>query len=174
MESDDSVRVRSNLPVLIVTLPEGGEEHHSLRERETTIGRDPSNHIRISDHFVSSYHAKIIRSGETLSLVDLASANKTRVNGRPIVQKALRYGDEIRFAGVTCRLIDPRGATHQEQESDTPASQPNSHSRPDSESINFASDSSSTKWSPPVAKLYLSGGVIVLFALIAALATQVC
>lgn len=174
MGFDDSVAAPTNPPVLLVILPEGGEERRPLREGETTIGRDPSNHICITDHFVSSFHAKIIRSGGSLSLVDLGSANKTRVNGRPIVQKAVKCGDEIHFAGVNCRLVDPLGATRQERESESPASQPTSNSQPDSESINSASDSSSTKWKPPVSKLYLSGGVLVLFAVVAALATRVC
>jgi pSer/pThr/pTyr-binding forkhead associated (FHA) protein len=170
----ESAESSSPPSALLLIQTEGGEERHPLRERETTIGRDPSNHICITDHFVSSFHAKIIRSGETLSLVDLASANKTCVNGRSIVQKAVKCGDEIRFAGVTCRLVDPSGITHPKLESDSPAPQPDSNSHPVAESTNSASDSGSTKWNPPVSKLLLSGGVLVLFVLVAALATRVC
>jgi pSer/pThr/pTyr-binding forkhead associated (FHA) protein len=174
MGLEKSAESSTHPSILLVIQAEGGEERHPLREGETTIGRDPSNHIRITDYLVSSFHAKIIHSGGEISLVDLASANKTRVNGHPIVQKAVKYGDEIHFAGVSCRLVDPLGAAHQEQESDTPVPRLPSNSQPESESIDSASVSSSTKWNPPVSKLYLSGGVLVLFALVAALATQVC
>jgi pSer/pThr/pTyr-binding forkhead associated (FHA) protein len=91
---------------LVVQLPDGQEMKHALVERETTIGRDPENGICIPHAFVSNFHAKLVRYGDAITLVDLRSVNKTRVNGRPVLQKELRPGDEIEFAGVKSRLVE--------------------------------------------------------------------
>ena len=166
MISDGPNRQSAASFLLVVTLPDGKKEQHELVAREISIGRDPSNHIQLSHHFVSQFHAKFVRTGSSLSLVDLGSANKTRVNGREIVQKDLKVGDEIEFAGIKCRFVleddssgVPRDSTGEggafenalgEQETDSP----------DLES--------------PISKVYLSMGVVLLFAVVVALATQVC
>ena len=73
-----------------------------------TIGREPTNDICIPDPLVSKHHAKIIVSNHSLSLFDLGSVNKTRVNGQVVEQAALRYGDELQFARVKCQLTIAR------------------------------------------------------------------
>ncbi len=98
----------ADLPRLVVQLPDGKEVHHSVVGGEITIGRDPSNRIPIADEFVSKFHAKLVLSGSSFTLVDLGSANKTYVNGEPIREAAVKYGDELRFAGVHCRLLEPQ------------------------------------------------------------------
>jgi predicted component of type VI protein secretion system len=170
MESDESPVTSGDKPVLLVMLPEGGQERHPLEARETTIGRDPANNVCISDHFVSSFHAKIVRSGGTFSVVDLGSANKTRVNGRAVVQRAVKSGDEIHFAGVLCRLEAPKGLSDDFRETDGPSIR--STTKPPSAASRRKSNAAT--WKPPVPKLRLSMGVLVLFAVVAALTTQVC
>ncbi len=99
----------SEVPQLIVQLPDGKEVHHSILGHEVSIGRDPSNRISISDHFVSKFHAKLLVSSQGFTLVDLGSSNKTLVNGREVSTKVtVRYGDEIRFANVKCHLKPPK------------------------------------------------------------------
>jgi hypothetical protein len=112
----------ADLPRLVVQLPDGKEVHHSVVESEITIGRDPSNRIPIDDHFVSKFHAKLLISESTITLVDLGSANKTFVNGEPIRESAVRYGDQLQFAGVRCRLLAP--GAEQEAPSTAPPSPP--------------------------------------------------
>ena len=97
----------ADLPRLVVQLPDGKEVHHSVVGSEITIGRDPSNRISIADQFVSKFHAKLLISHSSITLVDLGSANKTYVNGEPIREAAVKYGDELQFAGVRCRLLGP-------------------------------------------------------------------
>jgi pSer/pThr/pTyr-binding forkhead associated (FHA) protein len=99
----------ADLPKLVVQLPDGKEVHHSIVGTEITIGRDPSNRIPIADQFVSKFHAKLVISQSSITLVDLGSANKTYVNGAPIREAAVKYGDELQFAGVRCRLLAPEG-----------------------------------------------------------------
>jgi hypothetical protein len=110
----------ADLPRLVVQLPDGKEVHHAVVGTELTIGRDPSNRIPIADQFVSKFHAKLVISQSSMTLVDLGSANKTYVNGAPIREAAVKYGDELQFAGVRCRLLAPES----EQRAARPAPPP--------------------------------------------------
>lgn len=160
MVSDDRAIPTSDRFLLVVTLPDGGQEEHLIEGREVTVGRDTSNDIQLSHHFVSQFHAKFVRTGSSLSVVDLGSANKTRVNGREIAQKDLSEGDEIEFASIKCLLVqegNPIPSTpvvpKNVQEADRPESLPSD---------------------PPISKVYLSIGVVLLFSVVVALALQVC
>ncbi len=160
MVSDESVTRIPNGFLLVVRLPDGENEHHLLEDREVTVGRDPSNHIQLSHHFVSQFHAKFVRTSDSLSVMDLGSANKTRVNGREIVHKSLKEGDEIEFASIRCCLVladNPKAG-----QPDAGASSPEGQ------------DPDPVRLAPPVSKTYLSIGVILLFSVVVALATQVC
>ena len=103
----DKTLSAADLPRLVVQLPDGKEVHHSVVGSEITIGRDPSNRISIADQFVSKFHAKLMISLSSITLVDLGSANKTYVNGEPIREASVKFGDELQFAGVRCRLLAP-------------------------------------------------------------------
>jgi hypothetical protein len=103
----DKTLSAADLPKLVVQLPDGKEVHHPVVSGEITVGRDPSNRISIADQFVSKFHAKLVISQSSIVLVDLGSANKTYVNGTAIREAAVKYGDEIQFAGVRCRLMAP-------------------------------------------------------------------
>jgi hypothetical protein len=107
----DKTLSAAELPRLVVNLPDGKEVHHAIVGTEITIGRDPSNRIAIADQFVSKFHAKLLVSSASLTLVDLGSANKTYVNGQPISQMPVKFGDELQFAGVRCRLLAPESRT---------------------------------------------------------------
>ena len=92
-------------PCLIVSDHEGRPVRHLIPGREATIGREPTNDICIPDPLVSKHHAKIIVSNHSVTVFDLGSANKTRVNGQIVAQAAVGYGDELQFARVKCRLV---------------------------------------------------------------------
>ncbi|MGH9322905.1 MAG: FHA domain-containing protein [Vicinamibacteria bacterium] len=85
---------------------------HLIQGREATIGREPTNEICISDPLVSKVHAKIIVANHSVTVFDLGSVNKTRVNGQVVTQAAVGYGDELQFARVKCRLVLARGPEH--------------------------------------------------------------
>ena len=97
----------AELPVLEVEHPDGRRERHPILGREVTIGRDRSNRVCIRHHFVSKFHAKIIVRDRDFTLVDLDSANKTRVNGRVVTESPLFFGDELHFAAVRCHFLLP-------------------------------------------------------------------
>ncbi len=76
-------------------------EEFSLSEIENTIGRTDDNFILLSDPSISRHHAKILRSGEQYTLVDLGSSNGSRYNGKPVHEpKRLMPGDRVHFGNV--------------------------------------------------------------------------
>ena len=91
-------------PCLVVSLDGSEVVHHPIRGREATVGRDPENDICIPHHLISKFHAKLLISNQSVTVVDLDSVNKTRLNGQVVTQATVRYGDELQFARVTCRL----------------------------------------------------------------------
>ena len=78
---------------------------YPIMKREATVGRDISNDICIKNHLVSKFHAKLLVSNQSVTVIDLDSVNKTKLNGRIVKQATVRYGDEIQFARVRCRLV---------------------------------------------------------------------
>jgi pSer/pThr/pTyr-binding forkhead associated (FHA) protein len=92
-------------PCLVIAGSEGDPVRHVIKGREATIGREPTNDICIRDPLVSKHHARIIISNHSVTVFDLGSANKTRVNGQVVAQATLRYGDELMFARVKCSLV---------------------------------------------------------------------
>jgi adenylate cyclase len=69
----------------------------------TSLGRHPSNTLRLVDREVSKEHALIERVGKDFVLKDLGSSNGTFVNGRRVKELKLRDGDEIALG--SSRLI---------------------------------------------------------------------
>src|SRR3989304_557645 len=103
----DKTLSAADLPRLVGPLPDGKEVHHSVVGSEITIGRDPSNRISIADQFVSKFHAKLMISLSSITLVDLGSANKTYVNGAPIREDAVMALDELQSGAVLGPLLGP-------------------------------------------------------------------
>ena len=69
------------------------------------VGRDPIADIRVDEPLVSRAHARIERRGEGYVVLDLGSTNLTRVNGEVVTERALRHGDEVRFARARCLFL---------------------------------------------------------------------
>ncbi len=72
-----------------------GKLSHFPLGAKTTLGRNPTNTLRLADREVSKEHATIERVGSTFILRDLSSSNGTFVNGRRIRELKLRDGDEL-------------------------------------------------------------------------------
>ena len=60
-----------------------------------TIGRQDDNTIIIDNLAVSSYHARIDKTGDDFILTDLQSTNGTFVNDQKVTSHKLRHGDNI-------------------------------------------------------------------------------
>ena len=86
---------------LVLKLAGGQKEEFALAKASVTIGRAAVNDIVLGDSKVSRVHARLQCSDEGLSLVDLGSANGTRVNGLPIERVAVAPGDVIELGDST-------------------------------------------------------------------------
>ncbi|MFN8559954.1 MAG: FHA domain-containing protein, partial [Dehalococcoidia bacterium] len=87
---------------------EGGQigRAFQLESEVTDIGRDPRNHLVISDPMVSAFHARIERdTQDRFVLRDRGSSNGTRLNGEPLTQaQVLNENDEVGFGGTAMVL----------------------------------------------------------------------
>ncbi len=75
-----------------------------------TLGRHIDNDIILESKSVSRYHAHIKPRQSHYTLTDLASANGTTVNGKPITECVLHDGDVISFGGVEMVFRDAHPA----------------------------------------------------------------
>jgi ABC-type multidrug transport system ATPase subunit/pSer/pThr/pTyr-binding forkhead associated (FHA) protein len=84
---------------------------HALAESTTTIGRASENQIALSDPQVSRQHARLEWAAGIWRLVDLGSANGTRLNDiriEPNAPQPLKDGDVIGIGSFTLTLQLPR------------------------------------------------------------------
>ena len=65
------------------------------------IGRAADCHIRFESGFISTHHADLVASGDSLAVEDLGSANGTFVNARRVSRQTLRPGDVVSLFGLT-------------------------------------------------------------------------
>ncbi|HEY8086761.1 MAG TPA: sigma 54-interacting transcriptional regulator [Polyangiaceae bacterium] len=110
-------------PALFVVLecdrPQAGGSRHSLRGvSDVTLGRGDDRTSARDGHrlaltipgaWMSSTHARLVRSGTGFAVEDLGSRNGTRVNGRPVSRLVLQDGDLIELGHA---LLVYRAAVH--------------------------------------------------------------
>jgi penicillin-binding protein 1A len=90
-------------PRLVWLRPAGEPQEFPLEGEAAEVGRDDDVAVRIDEPLVSRRHARLERRGEAWVVLDLASTNFTRVNGRRIVREhELEDGDELQFARARC------------------------------------------------------------------------
>jgi transcriptional regulator with GAF, ATPase, and Fis domain len=80
-----------------------------LTRGTVTLGRDPSNDIRVLDGAVSRRHCSITGDGRRFTINDLGSRNCTFINGAPVTEKVLENGDEIRIGGSVFTFLAEAG-----------------------------------------------------------------
>ncbi len=98
----------------ILEVLEGPDEGTSLTlsEAETSIGREPGNHLVLLDSGVSRRHCVIRRNDAVYTLADLGSRNATLLNGKRVTESILANGDEIQVGKTKLRFRPaPSGLT---------------------------------------------------------------
>src|SRR5438093_10191352 len=86
------------MPQLIVRNGAQAAEIFPLNRLRTTIGRSARSDLCIPDAFASRLHAEIRQEGDSYWLVDLESANGTRLNGTPVSTTLPLYpGSEVQI-----------------------------------------------------------------------------
>ena len=91
-----------------------GDREFDLREGENIVGRESDAGIRIDSSSISRRHARIILSGDHITLEDLGSKNGTSLRGKLIhAVHPLSDGDRIVFGTVaaTVRALRPTAST---------------------------------------------------------------
>ena len=76
-----------------------GGEYPLPVEQEIVIGRGGELDIVLVEDMVSRKHAKLVASGEGLSITDLGSTNGTFVDGVAITDAFVRGGEVVRCGG---------------------------------------------------------------------------
>lgn len=88
-----------------LTGPHKGEEVY-LRKASITIGRGPGGvDLVLDDPDVSRKHAVLKASAGGYRLKDLESTNGTTVNGTPVSECELKYGDRVVMGGTEMKFI---------------------------------------------------------------------
>lgn len=77
---------------------------HEVDEGIVSVGRNPTNDVRISDPTVSSFHCELIISDGTVLVHDLNSTNGTYIDGEPVHEGVLKPGQTLRLGQAEVRL----------------------------------------------------------------------
>jgi pSer/pThr/pTyr-binding forkhead associated (FHA) protein len=79
---------------------------HQLDDDVTDIGRDPRNHIVLSDVMISGFHARVERGPDGAFIVqDRQSTNGTSLNGEPLTDmRPLNENDELKLGNTALVL----------------------------------------------------------------------
>lgn len=93
------------MPYLIQNPECPDQKIHELQVGLNTIGREIDNTIILLHKSLSRHHAQVRITGETVTLTDLKSLNKTCVNDQIINQCELKDGDFIRCGSVIFKFV---------------------------------------------------------------------
>jgi pSer/pThr/pTyr-binding forkhead associated (FHA) protein len=85
--------------------PEAGRDIHVPKVGMLRLGRAPKNDIHIEDKELSRHHCAFYFKEGRLFLLDLKSANGTKVNNRPIQDVRLSAGDVITLGNTTLKVL---------------------------------------------------------------------
>ncbi len=94
------------MPSLEWRKADGSCEAYTLTGDCARVGRDSANEVCLDEPLVSRFHARIERRDGRYFVVDMASTNRTRVNGAVVAEQELKDGDELGFARVRCVFRD--------------------------------------------------------------------
>lgn len=85
-------------------------ESYGIKE-SATIGRSKKCEIYIADPFLSKEHARIFLKEGSFYIEDLSSTNGTYVNGKKLLDKAvkLKDSDKITFGNINFLFVDTLG-----------------------------------------------------------------
>lgn len=95
------------MPQLVIFVEGDYPQINELSDDKITIGRSSDNLIAIVEPSVSARHARLERREDgAIQLIDLDSANGTRVNGSKVTSTPLVHEDRIKFGQVGAVYLD--------------------------------------------------------------------
>lgn len=86
-----------SMPRLVYLVNNEPAQEIALKLGTTTIGRAPTNMVRLDDEAVSRHHAQIIQGTEGYRVVDLGSKTGTHVNAKRVREQMLAEGDILQI-----------------------------------------------------------------------------
>lgn len=90
--------------LVMISPPAPGAEF-AFQRPKMRLGRAEDLDICVNHRSISREHAEFVRDGAQVRLVDLGSANGTRVNGRDVTDVALAPGDIVELGQVRFRYV---------------------------------------------------------------------
>ena len=75
-----------------------------LEQGFNTVGRNPTNNLRLKDATVSSFHCEIVLDGDQVLVRDLGSSNGTYVAGQLVEESRVEPGATLRIGSVELKL----------------------------------------------------------------------
>ncbi|MFW5966201.1 MAG: FHA domain-containing protein, partial [Persicimonas sp.] len=91
----------------VLSGPDAGQEF-LINQNRNTIGRGKHNSIVVSDLAMSRQHLEIVKRGpSSYTVVDLQSANGTRLNDTPVREAELCHGDRLEAGKTEFQFIIP-------------------------------------------------------------------
>ncbi len=91
----------------LTVVEEGQSSELELPGPVISIGRALDNDIRLANTLVSRHHSRIETEDGKAWVIDLGSANGTRVNGERVTRRLLQPGDEVQVGDTRMRLGAP-------------------------------------------------------------------
>jgi signal transduction histidine kinase/CheY-like chemotaxis protein len=97
----------SSLASIIILAGENAGRSYRVDE-QVLIGRSTDAHLCILSNDVSRHHARIHREASRYFVADLGSRNGTRLNGVPVTEAELRFGDRVTIGTSAILLFTHR------------------------------------------------------------------
>ncbi|WP_353815895.1 FHA domain-containing protein [Agromyces sp. SYSU T00266] len=96
-------------PTLLVVGGRWGGRRLAVPPGTTVVGRDPSCGIVLDVEGVSRRHARLVRTGDTVTIEDAGSTNGTSVNGEAAAgPHELHHGDRVTLGSLELSYLGPR------------------------------------------------------------------
>jgi len=91
-------------PQLVIKFPDGRVQRAPLKEGVNRIGRVAENDVSIPDSSVSSKHAEILVTTDSIEVRDLGSTNGTYIDGQLVQQANVSPGQNLQFGNVQIQI----------------------------------------------------------------------
>ncbi len=84
----------------------GDKKKFRLAEETTTLGKSEFVNVPVHGFWVSKLQAKVVREGDSFTIVNVGHGGKTKVNGESISSATLKNGDIVEVGKSVFRFIE--------------------------------------------------------------------
>jgi pSer/pThr/pTyr-binding forkhead associated (FHA) protein len=106
---------------LILRLADGQQQVFNLGKPQVLLGRAANNDIVLADGRVSRNHARLECGPQGCSVIDLGSANGTRLGGQPVAAAPLAPGDVLQLGDSVLQFLPAAADAPEATRVDSPA-----------------------------------------------------